>query len=56
MMERISKLKLKFLSSYLEVAGASQGHVAEQRYTQAVNLYYRVMKRMLDTVNLAVEM
>ncbi|WAR28133.1 RB-like protein [Mya arenaria] len=39
--DRVSQLKLKFLSRYLETAGSCQGHVAEQRYTQATNLYYR---------------
>ncbi|XP_052784892.1 retinoblastoma-associated protein-like isoform X3 [Mya arenaria] len=46
--DRVSQLKLKFLSRYLETAGSCQGHVAEQRYTQATNLYYRVMNRLLD--------
>ncbi|XP_052218213.1 retinoblastoma-associated protein-like [Dreissena polymorpha] len=46
--DRASQMKLKFLSHYLETSGNGQGAVAEQRYRQATNLYYRVMKRLLD--------
>ncbi|KAH3811757.1 hypothetical protein DPMN_140172 [Dreissena polymorpha] len=46
--DRASQIKLKFLSHYLETSGNEQGAVAEQRYRQATNLYYRLMKRLLD--------
>ena len=47
-------MKLKFLSHYLETSGNGQGAVAEQRYRQATNLYYRVMKRLLDIVSIII--
>lgn len=46
---RLNEIKAKFLPKYTEVYGVGQpAGVSELRFTQATNLYYRVMKMLLN--------
>ena len=50
MKERLTELNSVFVRHYTKTSGACQESVAQQRFTEATNLYFRVMKKLLDLV------
>ena len=50
MKERLTELNSVFVRHYTKTSGACQESVAQQRFTEATNLYFRVMKKLLDMV------
>lgn len=50
MKDRLTELKTVFVRHYTKTSGVGQESVAKQRFTEATNLYFRVMKKLLDMV------